>query len=51
MADIQIKLVDNLNACYYAGETLQGLVKLRTEQPLKVRGKIFILQVKSSLCN
>lgn len=46
MTDIQIKLVDNIKACYYAGETLQGIVKLRTEQPLKVRGMTFILQVK-----
>ncbi|CAO1394649.1 unnamed protein product [Diamesa hyperborea] len=49
MTDLQIKLVDNLNACYYAGETLHGLVKLKTVEPLKVQGKIIILQVKNSI--
>lgn len=50
MIDLQIKLVDNLKSCYYAGETLQGIVKLRTEQPIKVRGEIIIFHVKSILC-
>lgn len=47
MMDLQIKLVDNLKACYYAGETLQGIVKLRTKEPLKVLGKIIVLQINS----